>query len=185
MHSQDKSRNVTHTAYLIFIRDIDSAMHLHHGELASWCTLKCTTTGKDFFLNAKNSSPSSELGRKMCEMRGPMVVEICMTNESVWRIYKRVVHISCGKLMPFQIHHAAQLFALELKEVTETASISSGPHTTYGMACTTVCRHLYFGRSRFRVWRCCLLQHVWDEMVLTFFIWGPKLIKFHGTCRSN
>lgn len=32
--AMDKSRNVTHTAYLIFIRDIDSAMHLHHGELA-------------------------------------------------------------------------------------------------------------------------------------------------------
>jgi hypothetical protein len=40
------------------------------------------------------------------------------------------VHISCGKLMPFQIHHAAQRFALEMKQVTETASISSGPHTT-------------------------------------------------------
>jgi hypothetical protein len=32
--------------------------------------------------------------------------------------------------MSFQIHHAAQLFALEMKEVTETPSISSGQHTT-------------------------------------------------------
>jgi len=32
--------------------------------------------------------------------------------------------------MPFQTHHAAQLFALEMSEVTEIASISSGPHTT-------------------------------------------------------
>jgi len=31
----DKSRNVTYTAYFIFIRDIDSVMQLHHGELAS------------------------------------------------------------------------------------------------------------------------------------------------------
>jgi len=28
------------------------------------------------------------------------------------------------------MHHAAQLFALEMKKVTETTSISSGPHTT-------------------------------------------------------
>jgi hypothetical protein len=88
--------------------------------------LKCTTIGKDFFLSEKKSLPSSELGWKMCEMREPMLAEICMTNESVRRIYKRVAHISCGKLMPFQMHHAAQLFALEMKKVTETASISSG-----------------------------------------------------------
>jgi len=58
----DKSCNVIHTAYLIFIRDIDSAMHLPRGELVSLCILKCKTTGKDFLLNAKKSLPSSELG---------------------------------------------------------------------------------------------------------------------------
>jgi hypothetical protein len=37
-----------------------------------------------------------------------------------------------------------------------------------GTACTTVYSNLYFGRSRIRVWRCCLLKLVWDEMVLSF-----------------